>query len=183
MRPWQITAPAELPVTLAELKRHAVVDFSDDDDLLNTFLAAAVENLDGPRGVLGRCLVSQTWAVPFDCWSDRLRLPFPDVSAVTVSYADADGIEQVMTAADYELKEDYSGAFVRILPGVDLPSLYDDAVWPVTVEVTAGYGQAADVPAPIKSAIMVNAARLYEGRTGGGDLAMSLVSPYRWGSL
>ena len=81
MTPTLITPPVAMPVTLAEAKAHCRVDGSDDDAVLSALIAGAVGHLDGWSGVLGRCIMPQTWAVSAD--AGDVVLPFPDVTAAT----------------------------------------------------------------------------------------------------
>jgi uncharacterized phiE125 gp8 family phage protein len=62
-----ITPPAADVLSRDEVKQHLRVDFSDDDALIDGFIAAAVNQLDpAAGGWLGRSLRPQTW---------ELRLP------------------------------------------------------------------------------------------------------------
>lgn len=84
MIPRRVTPPVGAVVDLAEMKAHLRVLNDDEDGLISSLIAAAESHLDGWRGVLGRCILPQQWAVDYPeagCW----RLPFPDVTSVTVS--------------------------------------------------------------------------------------------------
>lgn len=180
-RPVMITPPAEDVVTLAEFKDHAIADdFTDDDNKLAMLLKAAIGHLDGYTGVLGRCMVTQTWRVGFSRWHCFLPLPFPDVSSVVIKYFDTDALEVTLSSSLYELIDDAKGTSVRFKDAFADPALSDDMDLPVSVEVTAGYGDADDVPDPLKVAIMVNAKRMYDGPGGADAMADMLVAPYRW---
>lgn len=85
MTPTLVTPPATLPVTLAEAKAHCRVDGDYDDVVLTSLVAAAVGHLDGWTGVLGRCIVSQTWRV--QAVAGDVVLPMPDVTAAIAGYA------------------------------------------------------------------------------------------------
>ena len=60
-RPVLVTPPAETPVSRTEAKAHLRVDGTGDDDLIDGLIDAAVAHLDGYTGILGRCMVTQTW--------------------------------------------------------------------------------------------------------------------------
>lgn len=168
--PVLVTAPAELPVSVAECKAHVRVPSAQthDDTYIAANLAAAVQRLDGHAGILGRCLVTQTWKQTFDGWpaSGILRLPFPNVDAdsVVLTYLDTLADEQVVPDTQYEVIEDALGVYLRLRDAFTSPSLEDDRAAPVWVEFDAGYGDAADVPAPIKAAILLMVGDLYENR-------------------
>lgn len=185
-RPVLVTPPSGDIVTLTEMKSWARIDFSDDDTLVSALMNGAVEKLDGWSGILGRCLLEQTWRQDFYMWQRDFRLPFPDVSAVTVKYYDTSNVEQTVSSTNYELLEDHEGCFVRLIDNYTGPNLYDDRSNSIQITLTAGYGEAADVPQPIKNAIMALASHWYEHREAVGDSmaemplhAMSMIEPYR----
>lgn len=174
MKPVRTVAPAELPVTLAEVKASLRVTSSVDDDLITSYLGAAVGHLDGYDGVLGRCLVSQTWAQRFDGWDASFQLPFPDVQSVSVTYLDGDGAEQTLAASNYEL----IGDMVFFVPEFDAPTLYEASEYPVTCTFAAGYGDAEDVPDPLKAAIKIDVAQMIDG-IDVSETHSRLVTPFR----
>jgi uncharacterized phiE125 gp8 family phage protein len=186
-RPVRITAPAETPVSLAEIKEHLRVSHADEDSGLTGMIAAATAYLDGYAGILGRCMVSQVWSQSFDEFPSgfELGLPFPDVSSVTVTYRDTDGAAQTLASSVYALVADDGGALLM---------LQDGQVWPVTaarpdavtVQMTVGYGAASAVPAALRHAVKVLAGAMYEGREGqmdGAPMFDALIAPYRHQSL
>lgn len=189
MRPVRVTAPAVPLVTLSEAKAQARVEHSDEDTLISGLISAATAHLDGWSGVLGRCLVNQTWRQDVDAWGETLRLPFPDVSSVTLTYRDADDAEQTVAAAGYELLEDERGAYLAWRDAFARPSVSGDRAAPISVEMVAGYGAAAsDVPQAIRHAALLLVSHLYEHREAvmaGVSLAVtplavaSLIDPYR----
>lgn len=189
--PVRVTAPAELPVTLEEAKRHLRVDHVDDDVMISAFIMAGTDHLDGYRGVLGRALVNQSWRQDFDGFCRVLRLPFPDVSEATVAYDDASGAVQTVAVADYRILADGIGPYLAASLNTAWPQA-GEAANSVRVTFTAGFGLAVEVPAAIKAAILLMVGDLYEHRQtaserGAGKIEMSmtvdrLISPYRrWG--
>lgn len=182
LRPILVTAPATLPVTLDDMKAHGVIDFADDDALVQGILDAAVARLDGYSGILGRCLVSQGWQQDYACWRGRMRLPFPDCSALTITYYDSDGSQQTVSSSLYEVLEGSQGTFVSFKSGFTEPTLDDDRDYPVSIAFTAGYGAADDVPAAIRRAIMMLADHILNNRDGGGEVppgVRALTENYR----
>jgi uncharacterized phiE125 gp8 family phage protein len=183
MKPVLVTPPAELPVSLSEAKAAAIVDYSDDDILLQSYLQAAVDLLDGYSGLSGRCLVTQTWALGFERWENCLDLPFPDVSAATVKYRDENGTEQTVNSAHFELIQTHGGATVRFLDAFNSPNLDTDRLLPVTVEFDAGYGTRNEVPANVKAQVMMVASQLYNNRDGDDPLHMPLLGSFKVASV
>jgi uncharacterized phiE125 gp8 family phage protein len=144
-----ITPPAVEPISLAEAKLHARVDDSDRDTLINVFIKSARE---AAEHELGRALITQTWRLTLDEFPcAEIELPKPKVLSISsVGYVDADGVDQVVSSANYTLDS-------AQLPGWVLPA--EDFDWPATraianavrVDFTAGYGPAAtDVPASVR---------------------------------
>lgn len=183
--PVMITPPAAMPVTVGEMKQHSRIDHNDDDDMVAGVIAAAVAHLDGWHGILGRCILAQTWAQSFDGFpaGDVLRLPFPDVSAVTITYRDAANVQQTLASSVYALAHDASGSVIRLADGATWPATFTrpDAV---TVQMTAALG-AQQLPA-VKVAILMLAAHWYQNREAvAGPMAemplsvASLITPLR----
>lgn len=144
IHPIRTVPPAETPVSLADAKVHLRVDHGDDDTYIGAIVAAATEHLDGWNGILGRCLVTQTWTLDRDEACDFVA-PFPNTTLV--SEATTDGV--------------------------------------TTATFTAGYGDAADVPAGIKAAILLHVGTLYEYRETMAERVSptmayeALISPHR----
>lgn len=173
MRPVRVTPPADLPVTLQEAKDHTTVDFADDDFLVENLIMAATDHLDGYGGILGRCLVSQEWRQDFAGWDPIFRLPFPDVSAASIEYTDADGNPQTVTPSDYRLIESTRGSLIQFLGRFSRPVHEGN----ISVVFTAGYGEPCDVPWDIKAAICMLVAHWYEQRAAASSEAQKPV-PY-----
>ncbi|MEH6727888.1 MAG: head-tail connector protein [Hyphomicrobiales bacterium] len=167
IRPTLVSAPASPIVSLADLKDHCrAVDFDDDDALLQGFELAAVALLDGWGGLLGRCLVSQTWRAGFAGW-DALRcmpMPFGDTLSVAVTYFDADNVEQTVSGTLYSVVETEQGTVVRFTDSFTSPTLYSDRADPVRVAQTCGFATSDAVPKPLVMAIKMMVAHWYENR-------------------
>ncbi|PHR57925.1 MAG: hypothetical protein COA43_11150 [Robiginitomaculum sp.] len=180
--PKLVTAPLTYPVDIADVKQHLRVGHADDDTLINGYIAAATGYLDGYVGILGRCLILQTWEQVFDAFSACMRLPLlPAYSIEEISYTNTAGDQETLAEASYEVLADALGAYVSIL---NTPSNVSGRV---TITYIAGYGDETKVPAPIKAAIMLHVGSLYEVRerelvgvsfveTG---TYQALIAPYR----
>lgn len=189
LRPVLKTPPAVKPVSVADVKSSARIDFGDDDGLVEALIDAAVSHLDGHSGILGRCLINQVWTQTLPAWPcGQIGMAFPDVSGAVVTYRDGDGVLQTIDTANFRLIERADTSAIEWIDGFSLPSLASrsDAV---TIDIVAGYGASADaVPAAIRHAIKLLVGHWYENReavvlgTTVADLPFAvnaLIAPYR----
>ena len=125
-------------------------------------LAAAVDFMDGPNGILNRCIVEQTWDQRFErfpCAGSPLRLALsPLISVGSVKHFDADGVEQTVSSSDYEAITDGDRPLVNAFDA--WPAIDTRRTYPVTVRYTVGF---ATVPAALKEALMLHVSALYNG--------------------
>lgn len=159
-------------VSLEEAKAH-LRELSDDHDaLIENLIKAATSHMDGAKGVLGRCLLEQRWSVSWPEFSDELFLPLaPVVSVDAVRYVDVDGAVQTVNEDVYTVLVT-DGAVIQ---SADWPAT-DRRPGAVTVEFTAGYGLSADVPQPIKQAMLLLIGHWFHTREAAGASTQS--SPY-----
>lgn len=157
-----VTGPATEPVTSAEAKLYLRVDFTDDDALITTLIAAARQRAED---ITGRAFITQTLAVWFDGWpSDGvLRIKRGPVTAVSsIAYYTAASVSTTIGAADYVLIAQPQPA--RIMPayGKSWPTdLRSEAA--IKITYTAG---AATADARYKDLILALIANMYEARDG-----------------
>lgn len=162
------TAPAALPVTVAELKSFARIDFDDDDALLATLIEAARDHFEQASS---RTFVPTTYKWSSRTFSDLIYLPrAPLISVQYVKYRDNEG-NSVSLVADTDYLLDYAAEPATIEPVKSWPRNgdYHDAV---QVRFIAGYpgddgsppDLAANVPARAKVAIKALATHWYEQR-------------------
>lgn len=179
-------APAERLVSMTAVKAHLRVEVADEDDLIDVLRTAAEEHLDGPEGILGRCILTQTWVQEFAAFDDPLRLDVWPVQSVVVKYDDADDVEQTLSSAVYTVGRDALGWHIALRSGQSWP-VVGDTPRPVRVTVVAGFGAASAVPAPIKQAALLLVGHWYENRQAAAPKALAtapmaveaLLAPYR----
>ena len=198
-----ITPAAEEPVSLAEAKLHLRVESADDDALIGSLISAArqaAETLTGRQFVTARwklvldsfpgpSLMGVPAGLPFSLPAHAILLPkCPVQSVFAIRYLDMAGTTQTMPRADYTVDTACEPARVTPVFGsawpVSLPQ-----IGAVVLVFAAGYGDAASVPAGIKSWIKLRVGSLYAHReevallASGKIEALSfidgLLDPYR----
>jgi uncharacterized phiE125 gp8 family phage protein len=174
-----IEPPGSLPISLAEAKAGARLDGLDDQDaLIAGHIRTAVDHLDGANGVLGRCLIRQTWEFRLSCFPAVIKLPLPPLAeVVSITYLDPAGAQQTLDPADYTVAGIGSDGTIRPAPGKSWPSA--QAV-PEAVRVTfaAGADDHNGVPEPLRAAIGEMVRALYDG-CDAGQAVRDLITPYR----
>lgn len=163
--PVLIAAPAEEPITVAQLKKHSRVTSSAEDDICATMIKAARMWCEA---YAKRVFVTQTWDFFLDnCFpSSEIPLPKPRLQSVThIKYVDTAGVLQTLDSSKYQVS--VAGIIGRIAPAFD-------EVWPTTravldavqIRAVCGYGNAAAVPDNIVQAVYLLAAHFYQNREG-----------------
>lgn len=174
---FQHTPPAGEVLDLAAVKAFLRVDATADDALIGALIIAARQRAEGPAGITGRALMTQTWDWSFDlfpvCGTGRLgtvpldlalKVPLPPLQSVSsITYVDCDGDLQTLDPSKYAV--DIASQPGRISPA------YGE-VWPVTrrqmnavsVRFVAGYSNAGAVPGLIGQAMLLLIGAWYENR-------------------
>jgi uncharacterized phiE125 gp8 family phage protein len=194
----RITPPAELPVSLAEVKAAAKLDGIDDseDPVIAGYIRASIDRVDGPDGWIQRALLTQTWELRLDAfpgrlsWNPRLRwpvefspkrleieLPLPPLQSVqSITYV-VDDNEIELDPAAYQVIGAGGRNKARIRPIVSWPGS-SDVSEAVRVRFVCGYGDSwNDVPEAIRSAIILMTRGFYDDCES--DVAQLLLRPYR----
>lgn len=147
---------------------------------------------------INRALITQTWQMtlpdfPYP-YPFEIALPLGRCSAVnSITYTDSAGASQTLTGptsgspAGTDYQEDLSsdeGARIRPPVAGEWPSVQDEAIAPVTVDFTVGYGtKSSDVPDALRTSVLYRLTDLYEFRgsvdgNGTGNAKMQ-ASHYR----
>lgn len=191
LQPVRTTAPAMAPISLDEAKAHLrIIDDEGEDAYVASLIDVAAQSLDGWSGLLGRALITQSWRAAYPRFRRELRLPLEPVQSLTsIAYTDLAGVAQTLDVADARVLAEGRGPYVRF--GVDLPATASE---PDAVQITyvAGYGDAAaDIPAPIRQAMLLLIGHFYANREDATPVALhetpravrSLLAPFRRMSL
>lgn len=185
MTPLALTPPAAEPVSLSEARIYLRLDQADEDTLLATLITAARLMIEA---VSGRMLIDQSWRIVLDRWPDggEIRLPLSPVRTLSAARVyDAVGAAQAVDGAALQLDVTADPPVVRVTGVVPTVGRSRAAI---EIDVVAGYGgSAASVPALLRQAVLLLAARWFEqrGDIAGRDAAvlppeiMALVAPFR----
>lgn len=164
-----ITQPVSFPVTLAEAKAHCRVEDAAEDATLVGLVAAATDYVEQ---YTGKAIVSQTWRLTLDKFSDSILLPKNPIQSVSsVKYYDAIGDIQTLSTEYYTADTASDPAWIVLNADQTWPDTFD-GVNAVRIEFVAGY---TTVPPPIKHAILMLVAQWYDHRAAVSDKAMVAV--------
>lgn len=153
--------PTGTPVSLADAKLQCRVTHSEEDDLINGLIAAAVSMVED---YCGRALLEQTWRLTLDQFAERIVLPRGPVQEIeTFTYLDRDGAEQTVSSNLYKLDLDADPQVILLEPQQQWPAVGNFAV-PITITYVTGHAEADAVPAAIKQAILMLVANWFRNR-------------------
>ena len=158
-----ITAPSTLPVTLSEAKAHLRIDHADEDALITALIETASA---GAEHETGRALMAQTWEIALDAFPAAIEMTRTPVQSITsVTYANTDGAQTVLSDALYSLDaaDEFGWAYVVPAYAGAWPETRDE-INAVRVRYVAGYADAESVPAAIKSWILLQVGAMYAHR-------------------
>ncbi|MBF0583302.1 MAG: phage head-tail connector protein [Magnetococcales bacterium] len=167
------------PVSLEEAKLHLRVDGNAEDTAIMMMLSSARQSAEL---LTGRQLMPATGLFVLDCFPSQasqgdnsIVLPVAPVQSITrIQYADPDGMVQTISSSDYLL---LVGEPARIVPRIGL-------AWPaaatpigmIQIEFEAGYASEWDIPAPLKTWILMRTASMYAQREGDSRFDIKKVS-------
>lgn len=164
------SGPPVEPVTLAEAKAHLRLDTTSEDALVSSLIITSRLHIEA---ALGLALITQAWSCFIDAWPPAgpgevpgaVPLPLRPVQSIAaVRLYGADESVETLPADSYFL--DGAGSPPRLVRQAATS-------WPVPrrpangieIALVAGCGDAAaDVPAPIRQAILLLVAHWYEHR-------------------
>ena len=186
------------PISVDDAKSHLrIVDFTGDDTYIGALIDAATTWCED---YCDRTFADKTYTVAFDDFPAlRTELPRPPVrlnatvlsATVTISYVDQSGITQTLAwsqsgTQQFRLDRDHVPSLIYPLYLQSWPAVrLDDKS--VQITYLAGYGGAANVPAPAKHAIKMLVGHWYANREAVGSVGQNvpmgvhaLLEPLKW---
>ncbi len=157
-----LTPPTSEPVTLAQAKDWLKVDSTEDDEILALLITAARRYVEAETR---RLLPAQTWRMTRSAWPQwyRIAVPLcPVNSIVAVRVRDGAGVFQPVPLARFMLDNGQNGGFIFVDGTVPSPQLALPSG--IQFDMECGYGNAENVPAPLRHAILMLVAYWYEHR-------------------
>jgi uncharacterized phiE125 gp8 family phage protein len=182
-----IEPPASEPLSLTEAKNYLRVEHDADDALIASMIAAAGIQVESRTR---RALLTQTWRIVLDRWpsSGTIASPVSPLREVVAARVREEAGEPQELDTDIFITNTASSPGLiafdagRVMhPGQPLAG--------IEIDIEAGYGEAADVPAPLVQAIRLLLARAYEYRGEGvrndpmPEGIAELLAPFRVVSL
>ena len=198
------TAWSETAITLAEAKTHLRLEGSDDDTYLNALISTAQFAVEK---YTGRAITNQTLKLGLDGlpYADDNKyypegfftapdinrslgyivLPRPPLVSVThLKYYDEDNTATTFATSNYHVDTQTEPGRLVLKRGKTFPSASDlRTANAYEITYVAGYGSSRDdVPTPIKQAIKLLVAHLYENRELVSQNSVNTI-PYTVGQL
>lgn len=162
------TPPVEYPVTLSEVKTWIKENYGTDaleDGLISSLIASATEMLERYSGL---SFITRTVTAHFETFEHKLELPYGPVSSLTSITRTYNGEDTVLASSDYS---EEGGNFKKITFN-NYFSTSGQFDYGLKIVYDCGYGEAADVPEAIKTAIKSQVTDMYFHR---GDDMLSAV--------
>ena len=172
-------ADAALPV--AEFRDHlklgtGFADADAQDGALGAYLRAALAAIEGR---IGKALIARRFRWRIAAWRapDAQPLPLAPVSEIlALETVDRDGTAVAVPAERFALVPDFQRPKIAAT-GAALPAIPTEGT--AQIEFRAGFGAAwTDVPVDLRQAVLMLAARYYEGRHEGALQAGGTALPF-----
>lgn len=174
-RIYTTTGPTDTPVDPSELRDQVTLEIPDDDALLQRLIEAATDHAEN---ITHRRIMSQQVRMVLPDFPPlEIILPFGKaISVQGISYIDSGGNTVELSGpsdspAGTDWQEDLNDDEEPIIlpnSGESWPSADPDRIRPVWIDWTAGYSaDASEVPAALRHAILMQAAKWYEAKWDG----------------
>lgn len=160
-----ITAPAQEPLTLEEVKTHLRIhpDIDDEDALITSYIKAARTYCEGYQN---RAYFTQTMKLLIDRLEDEIIIPRPPLQSVTqIQYQKNDGSLIEYDNSNYIVDNNGDYGIVYLAEEYDdLGSIDLAPVNAIQITFIAGYDETDDIPQTIKQAMLLLIGNWYENR-------------------
>jgi uncharacterized phiE125 gp8 family phage protein len=150
-----ITAPAQDPVTVAEIKEYyRGIDGNEMDATIGNLIKAA---RDAAQNYQNRAFFTQTWEFSFDRFPTMpIEIPLPPLqNLVSVKYIDSDGAEHTMDLNDFIVDKRSEPGRVAFKSGKSWPYVQLQSIDSVIFQFTAGHNDINKVPQLVKHAYLL----------------------------
>lgn len=157
-----VTVPAFLdPIELSEMKAFLKVEGTDEDSVIEAIISTATKFVEEHTG---RSLMTQTRVMKMDYFpcSSTIELMYGPVQSVVITYYDEDATEQTLNSSEYWTE--LTARIPRVVVKNNWPSTEDERPGAVTITTVCGYTNKTNVPRPIRDAIKMIGAHLFEHR-------------------
>lgn len=159
-----LSGPAVEPISLAEAKAHLRVDTSGEDSLIQSLIMASRLHIEA---ALDLALITQSWRHQRDVWppSRVLILPLRPIQGVTaVTLHDDDATSRSLDIENFVV-DGFANPARLVWRGPGAVPAAGMIANGIEIDFVAGHGDAtADVPQPIRQALLLLIAHWYENR-------------------
>lgn len=158
----QVTAPANLAVSLAEAKDTLRIEQSDTalDGQIETWIRGITAEAEHATG---RAFINRTRMLALDAFPDAIRFDnAPLFSVESIAYLDADGAPQTLNPLDYYVDKISEPGYAVPARGKAWPATLDQ-INAVTVNFTAGFGLTSEsVPDAVRSYVLARLVAVFD---------------------
>jgi uncharacterized phiE125 gp8 family phage protein len=161
-----ITAPSIEPVTVAEVKQAAHIDYNNEDTLISTWIKSARELAETFQG---RAYSTQIWEMSFDNFPETpLYIPRPPLISIdSIKYYNYLDSEYTFDLGNLIIDTDSQPGRINLAFCMSWPFVTLRSIDSVKIRYTAGNVDVAHIPASVKDAIMFYCAYRNENRAEG----------------
>ncbi|MFD1675411.1 head-tail connector protein [Alicyclobacillus fodiniaquatilis] len=159
----QVTAPANEPLGLDDVKTYLRVDGDDEDTFITSLITAARTYCETFQN---RAYLTQTFDLTLDHFPRfPLSLPRPPLQSVeSFTYIDKDAVSTLWDVSNYIVDMDSEPGRIGLAYGIFPPRVTLQPMSGVKIRFTAGYGDVDAVPAVVKQAMTMLIGHWYEHR-------------------
>jgi len=161
-------APAGHPFDFNEVRNHTRIDDDVEDDVLRTYLLAAIGYFEN---FTWRVVRPTTFTGFLDTWADVEINKTPVTSITSVKYYDEDDALQTLPVSDYDVN-------LKVIPATivfkEEPNLFDKPN-AVEIEYIAGYPELKDIPSLVRAGLYIATEQFYDFRTGASPITMNEI--------